>query len=885
MAEHRTRVGLGARNDVLFPGYDYELIRRAHIETLKMMSFTDISVFERLRQKNPDLEFIVRLYDDRIRQDSRPSPASFVSKMVPVINRLKPYVTKFEIHNEPNHVEGIEGWGASDDNARSFRAWYMQVLSSLKQACPWAKFGFPGLALNSPHRDLAWLGICHDAIQASDWLGCHCYWQYGNMLNDQWGLRFKLYHQRFPDKKIEITEFANSTPNLAREEIAKQYIRYFQESNKYPYVGSASAFIASSPDPGWVLFVWMKEGGEMLPVVDAVANMERKPVVVPPQEPEPLPPPRERTFPETGKTVRGSFLKFFDDYGLDICGYPITEQFGEYGRPSQYFQRVGLEELKSGKIRLKLVGTETWTSRTKIAKLKARIEELSKRPPVIGPAKPPIEAIVDELPTHAAKRYPSRALTDIDQIVIHHTATSPTVTPQRLAEYQVRKLDRAGIIYHFVVAADGTIYQTNKLETVSDHAFSRNQNSIGVCFPGNFTKAIPTTAQLEAGGQLGAWLLGSLRLAPSQIVGLGEFVNTQSPGKQWLSGQCWKDKLMAEVEAALEASSKDQAVLIASLREQIEALQDEIEKLKQQPPTPPSPPAPEPEPSGISRPPIQDLIDALPKHEEKQYGTRSLEDIQMLVVHHSAVAPTVGPRRIAEYHVKNLDWPGIGYHLLVAADGVIYQGNALKTVSTHAGRKGNPWGVGICFLGRFMKGVLPPPAQLRAGAHLLAWLLQELDLDLEAIKGHQELMQTACPGNQWLKGKKWKEMLRQEIVKIQQEASRPGPIPIPPLGAKPLYHYVLFWAHDGKWADKDWLNAQSYIGVFRPTAGFSPDDAAQAEYVTIVGGPLGVSKQVEDWLGSVGCKVDRIAGEDEADTKRILDELVQQGKRFQDFDE
>ena len=143
MALHRTRVGLHARNDVRFPEHDYEMIRRARIETLKMMSFTDVSVFERLRRENPDIEFIVRLYDDRFNRDSRPSPSQFLNRMGPIINRLRPYATKFEIHNEPNHVDGIEGWGSSDSNARSFRTWYLQVLDAVKKAFPWAKFGFP----------------------------------------------------------------------------------------------------------------------------------------------------------------------------------------------------------------------------------------------------------------------------------------------------------------------------------------------------------------------------------------------------------------------------------------------------------------------------------------------------------------------------------------------------------------------------------------------------------------------------------------------------------------------------------------------------------------------------------------------------------------------
>lgn len=898
MAKHRTRVGLHARNDVHFPDPDYTLLKRARIETLKTMSHTDPSVYERIRRENPDIEFIVRLYDDRLKRDSRPSPADFVARIVPHIERVKPYAVKFEIHNEPNHVDGIEGWGSSDENARAFRSWYRQVLRALRQACPWASFGFPGLALNQPHRDLAWLDICRDAIQASDWLGCHCYWQYGNMMNNQWGLRFKLYNERFPAKKIEITEFGDSTPNRPREEIAQLYVHYYQELNKYPYLGSASAFIASSPDPAWSTFVWMKEGGHMLPVVHAVANMERKPVevvpapVVPKPEPKPEPEPEpgpvpepkpepitERLFPETGKVVRGAFLDFFERYGLDICGYPITDQFVEFGLPAQYFQRVGLEQLKSGAIRLKLVGTEAWTSRTKIAELEARIEELSQQPPAAGPVKPPLKDIVETLPTHPTERYPTRSLGDIRQIVIHHTATSPTITPQRLAEYQVRTLNKPGIAYHFVVAADGTIYQTNRLETVSDHAFGRNAESVGVCFPGNFTRQIPTAAQLEAGGRLCAWLLNTLRLPAQSIVGLGEFVNTQSPGRQWLHGERWKDKLLAEVEAVLESGAEDQSALIASLREQIQALEQEIERLQEQIPEPVEPVPTPPPAAGIPKPAIQNLVGKLKTHPTRTYNKRKLKDIQYVVVHHSAVAPSVGPERIANYHVDKLDWPGAGYHFFVGEDGIIYQGNTLDTVSYHA-VQANPTGVGICFLGSFMKKV-PPQAQLRAGAHLVAWLMQELDIALDDVKGHKEVLATSCPGTQWLKGKKWKEMLRQEIAEVQRATEQPGPVP----GAKPIYHYMLFWSHDGEWAEKDWQSARNYIGTFAPTAGFSANEAAQAEYVTIVGGPLGVSKEVEKWLKDAGCKVDRIAGEDEADTKRQLDKLAKEKKRFQSLEE
>ncbi len=989
MAKHRTRVGLHARNHVHLTEPDYALVHTARIETMKMMSFTDVSVFERLRRENDGIEFIVRLYDDRIHRDSYPSPAAFVAKMAPIIKRLKPYATKFEIHNEPNHVDGIEGWGSGDAQARAFRDWYAKVLSALKKACPWAKFGFPGLALNHPHRDLVWLDICRKEILASDWLGCHTYWQYGNMMNDDWGLRFKRYHERFPNMPIEITEFGNSTPDLPREQIAQQYAQYYQALNKYPYLGSASAFIASSPDPAWALFVWMKESGEMLPVVQALRDMPRKAVEIPAPPPVPKPKPKppaitERKFPQTGKTVRGSFLKFFVKYGLVICGYPITEQIQEDGVPTQYFQRIAIRESQPGKIELQPVGTEAWTSRERLALLHDQMKELRERA-VSGTSvvTPPVKDIVDELPVHADKQYPTRTLSDINQIVIHHTGTSPTITAQRLAEYQVQKMGKAAISYHFFVAADGTISQTSSLQTATDHAFGHSRDSIGICFAGNFANSIPTSSQLQAGGELCAWLLDHLHLTTDTIVGLSELVNTQSPGMQWLGGQRWKDKLHLSMRAHLKAVKEDPSTLIASLSKRIQTLQAKIEDMEKEPPPSPGkapalevmdkltglvvslqaqvrvlqrelarteagikspgedwislvadsaqvePPGGEgvqiqaegnedPEigddklaafvaalqakiaslqsqleqseatapaephvadPLEISKPPIQNLIGKLPVHATEEYETRPRSDIQTLVIHHSAVPPKVGPQQIAAYHVNRLDWPGTGYHFLVAEDGIIYQANSVETISYHAA-KVNPRGVGICFLGNFAQEG-PPPAQLLAGAHLVAWLTQELSVDLDEVKGHKELMGTACPGVQWLQGKNWKRMLRQEIVQVQQRGQAdPGPVP----AAKSMEHYMLFWARDGQWAQGDWLNARDYIGTFRPSAGFSAEHASLAEYVTIVGGPMGVPLKVENWLRGKGCKIDRIAGRNEAETKEMLNALVAEGQRFQGFE-
>jgi hypothetical protein len=154
----RQLVGLHGRNDVHWHEGDDAVVERARIGTLKMMSLTDPSVLERLRGRR----MIVRLY------------------------------------NEPNHVHTIEGWGPWDEEAYEFRAWYLGVLALLRQRCPWASLGFPGLALNWPHRDLQWLEICRAAVEASDWLGCHCYWQYDNMLHPERGAALRTVPRAVP---------------------------------------------------------------------------------------------------------------------------------------------------------------------------------------------------------------------------------------------------------------------------------------------------------------------------------------------------------------------------------------------------------------------------------------------------------------------------------------------------------------------------------------------------------------------------------------------------------------------------------------------------------------------------------------------------------------
>jgi hypothetical protein len=292
---NRARVGIVGRNAERFGEIDFQVIREAKIEAIVMMSYHPRELFERIKRENPDIEIITRLYDDRMNTHGHPTPKEFADRMIPIMQALGSYCTKFQVHHEPNHRDGIEGWGPTDEDAEDFNGWFLEVFDLLKAAHPWASLGFPGLAIPTfIHRDRAWLQICKPAIERADWLGVHCYWQTppdrpSVIFDPQFGLTYKYYHQQYPDKPIEITEFANSNVwsnwhhswAIPDDVVAQEYVKWLQEVFKYDYVNSASAFLLSSQDPQWAFFSWRTEHNHKKPVVHQVGSMDRPPLYEP----------------------------------------------------------------------------------------------------------------------------------------------------------------------------------------------------------------------------------------------------------------------------------------------------------------------------------------------------------------------------------------------------------------------------------------------------------------------------------------------------------------------------------------------------------------------------------------------------------------------------
>lgn len=104
--------------------------------------------------------------------------------------------------------------------------------------------------------------------------------------------------------------------------------------------------------------------------------------------------------------------------------------------------------------------------------------------------------LIGKLPVHPTKRFPTRALSAIKSIAIHHSATT-SGTPAAFARYHVGQ-NWPGISYHYVIDKLGRIYKCNPLTAVAYHVGDSNVESIGVCLVGDFNKERPTPAQLQA---------------------------------------------------------------------------------------------------------------------------------------------------------------------------------------------------------------------------------------------------------------------------------------------------------------------------------------------------------------------------------------------------
>jgi len=140
--------------------------------------------------------------------------------------------------------------------------------------------------------------------------------------------------------------------------------------------------------------------------------------------------------------------------------------------------------------------------------------------------------VVGTLPKSTANGvFPKRRLSSISQIVLHHSATT-SGTPSAFARFHIQNRKWPGIGYHYVIAKNGTVYQTQDLNTVSNHVQNANTKSVGICFVGNFDIEDPTPFQLHSV----RWLIKKINTelkVPLQITKHNQFAKKSCPGTRF----------------------------------------------------------------------------------------------------------------------------------------------------------------------------------------------------------------------------------------------------------------------------------------------------------------------------------------------------------------
>ena len=364
----------------------------------------------------------------------------------------------------------------------------------------------------------------------------------------------------------------------------------------------------------------------------------------------------------------------------------------------------------------------------------------AEAPSSSAPHGPAIVDFVASLP-RGDHQFARRTLQQIRRLVICHTAAPAGVPIQAIAQAHISE-GYPGIAYHYFVLETGEILQVSALEAVVNDEAEWSLSGVNICLEGNFDGQAPAAAQLTAAAQLCAWLLPRFQMTARNVVGLSELLETSSPGETFNAGPSWNKTLHKKIVEFLTDSPLSPPAETAEDDNAPPVLAD-------------SPVVPRPERPSAPKPPIEDVISRLPR-DPQRFFRRDAVDIEFIVINHTAAPPITPLQTIAKAFHRRL--PGILYQYFIASNGAIYQTQPLTQVVDgkipYIARA-----INIGFAGEF-NDVIPTAAQIKSGRQLIAWLMEEFpQLTLASIRGVNEFINHTSPGEQWLQGRRWKDIL------------------------------------------------------------------------------------------------------------------------------
>lgn len=127
-----------------------------------------------------------------------------------------------------------------------------------------------------------------------------------------------------------------------------------------------------------------------------------------------------------------------------------------------------------------------------------------------------------------------------------------------------------------------------------------------------------------------------------------------------------------------------------------------------------------------------------------RYPEPLAEQLNTIIVHHTALPPDQGPLEIQQLHMEQRGYADIGYHFIISPDGTLYEGRRIELRGAHT-RSYNTGTVGIVLQGN-MSIIEPSQEQLQSLSALIDYLRDTYGIT--HLAGHHDFNpdDTECPG-------------------------------------------------------------------------------------------------------------------------------------------
>ena len=148
--------------------------------------------------------------------------------------------------------------------------------------------------------------------------------------------------------------------------------------------------------------------------------------------------------------------------------------------------------------------------------------------------------------------------TKVDAFAFHHSVTVQTAKNDgnwkaecdKIANLHINNNGWGGVGYRFIIASDGTVAYVGDLSHGGSAILNNNDHVFSACLVGDFTKELPTAAQVHSAHLLAKHFLDNMPQYPlldswDDIKGHKDFMATACPGSNWrTAGDSLRDRII-----------------------------------------------------------------------------------------------------------------------------------------------------------------------------------------------------------------------------------------------------------------------------------------------------------------------------------------------------